>query len=80
MVVTENSVQSDWVRAEVNTAMNDLRFQGRVVPLTNGTAELSQLSHEFGQVNAVDLSSTPDPGEMLSQYFARREAELRSSK
>jgi len=33
VVVSENSVASDWVRAEVKTAMADPRFQNRILPL-----------------------------------------------
>ena len=79
VLVTENSVQTgDWVRAEVNTALGDPRFADRVVPLKRGTAMPAQISHELGQLNALDLSSTPAPGELLVEFLMKRETELRA--
>jgi class 3 adenylate cyclase len=78
VLITENSVQSgDWVRAEVNAAMSDPRFRDRVVPLKRGEAMPAQISHELGLLNALDLSSVSDAGEVLYEFLTKRETELR---
>ena len=78
VLVTDNSVQSgDWVRAEVNAALGDPRFANRVVPLKHGSAMPAQISFEVGQLNALDLSTAPDPGQLLFEFLTRRETELR---
>lgn len=78
VLVSENSVQSDWVRAEVNQAMKDPRFLDRIVPLRKDTVESSRISYDFGQLHPLDISSVPDPGQTLYEFFTRRETELRS--
>ena len=80
VLVTDNSVQTgDWVRAEVNTALGDPRFTDRIVPLKRGSALPSQISHELGLLNALDLSSASDPGRLLFEFLVRRETELRAN-
>ncbi len=80
VLITENSVQTgDWVRAEVNTAMNDPRFRDRIVPLKRGTAMPAQISHELGVLDALDLSSVSDPGDVLFEFLTRRETDLRNA-
>jgi hypothetical protein len=79
VLVTENSVKNgDWVRAEVNTALGDPRFADRVVPLTRGAVMPAQISHELGQLNALDLSKAAAPGELLFEFLIKRETELRA--
>ena len=80
VLVTENSVQTgDWVRAEVNTALGDPRFRDRLVPLKKGSAMPAQISHELGQLNALDLSSVSDVGQTLYEFLTKRETELRTA-
>jgi class 3 adenylate cyclase len=78
VLVSQNSAASDWVRAEVNTAMRDPRFQGRIIPLANGTAKPSEISHEVGLLDVLELSSVADPGETLYEFFNQRETALRN--
>jgi hypothetical protein len=80
VLVTDHSVQAgDWVRAEVNTALKDQRFTNRVVPLTRGRVIPGQISHELGQLNALDPSSIGDPGRLLFDFLTQRETELRAT-
>jgi hypothetical protein len=48
-----------------------------VVPLTYGSAKPAQISYELGLLNALDLSTAPDPGQVLFEFLTRRETELR---
>jgi adenylate cyclase len=80
VLVTDNSVQTgDWVRAEAHTALSDPRFCDRVVPLKKGSAMPAQISHELGELNALDLSSASDVGQMLYEFLTKRETELRKA-
>jgi class 3 adenylate cyclase len=79
VVVTENSAQSDWVRAEVNTAMRDPRFNKRVVPLKLDATKAAQITHELGLLKTVQLQDLPDPGAFLCKFLMKRETELRGS-
>ena len=65
VLITENSVTSDWVRAEVNTALGDARFRDRVVPLKLGSAEAAQISHDLSLLHSLDFSSASDLGEAV---------------
>jgi hypothetical protein len=67
------------IGAEVNTAMSDPRFRDRVVPLKRGEAMPAQISHELGLLNALDLSSVSDAGEVLYEFLTKRETELRTA-
>ena len=78
VVVSDESAESDWVRAEVNTALRDPRFAQRIVPLSTGTAEPAQISHELGQLQVLDLRLDKDPGETLGRWLIGRETELRT--
>jgi len=78
VLVTENSVRtSDWVRVEAHTALSDPRFHDRVVPLKKGSAMPAQISHELGELDALDLSLVPDAGQALYEFLSKRETELR---
>ncbi len=79
VVVSENSVASDWVRAEVKTAMADPRFQNRILPLIKGDARPGTITGELGELHCVDLATSPDVGEYLHQFFQEREIELRAA-
>ena len=76
VVVSDHSVQSDWVRAEVRTAMNDPRFHNRILPMRVGDAEPSQLSHELGLFHTLDARQFPDAGEALYRFLIERGGEL----
>jgi len=77
VLITENSVASDWVRAEVQTAMKDPRFENRIVPLVTGPCQPSQVMHELGLIQALTLSDAQEAGDLLYSFVMQRETELR---
>jgi class 3 adenylate cyclase len=79
VVVSENSVASDWVRAEVKTAMADPRFQNRILPLIKDGAHPGAITAELAELHGVDLATAPDAGEYLQKFFQEREIELRAA-
>jgi len=79
VVVSEYSVGSDWVRAEVKTAMADPRFQNRILPLIKGDARPGTISGELAELHCVDVAGTPEVGEYLHKFFQEREIDLRSA-
>jgi adenylate cyclase len=79
VLVTPHSVASDWVRAEVSTAMRDPRFDQRIVPLTLGDAEARQLSPDLAQLHSLNIRDVADVGDLLTQFVMKRETELRAA-
>lgn len=79
VLVTENSVGSRWVYAEVNTAVADPRFQGRILPVTRGAAAPSQIHPTLATLHCIDLSKVPDVGTLLADFLSQREVELRAA-
>jgi hypothetical protein len=77
VLVTENSAGSEWVRAEVNTALADPRFSGRILPVKHGTVAPGAISASLGPLHCLDLSKTADVGTLLANFLSRREVELR---
>ena len=77
VVITEHATQSDWVRAEIRTALADPRFNHRVLPLRVGDAEPSQISHELGVLEALDVRQVPHIAETLYQFLTAQEIKLR---
>jgi class 3 adenylate cyclase len=78
VVVTEHAGASDWVRAEVNTALKDARFRGRVLPLRVDETLPSQIGADFGSLQALDVRTSPDPADAIYRFLVERELELRS--
>jgi adenylate cyclase len=79
VVLTANSATSDWVRAEVNTALKDPRFQGRVVPLRVDEVLPGQLAPNFGSLDVLDVRTSPNTGETIYQFLLQRERQLRAA-
>lgn len=73
VILTASAVASDWVRAEVNTALKDPRFQGRVVPVRVDNALPYQASSAFGPLDVLDVSASPNPGEAIYEFLVHRE-------
>jgi hypothetical protein len=69
---------SDWVRAEVNTALKDPRFRGRVVPVRVDETLPSQISADFGSLHALDVRTAPNAADAIYEFLVARERELRS--
>jgi len=75
--IEDGLLKCDWVRVEAHTALSDPRFHDRVVPLKKGSAMPAQISHELGELDALDLSLVPDAGQALYEFLSKRETELR---
>ena len=78
VVLTEHAAASDWVRAEVNTALKDPRFRGRVVPVRVDEALPSQVSTDFGSLHALDVRTLPNAADAIYRFLLERERELRT--
>jgi class 3 adenylate cyclase len=79
VILTAHATGSDWVRAEVNTAMNDPRFRGRVLPVRVDSALASQITPSFGSLDVLDVRGSSDIGEAIYQFLVERERQLRST-
>jgi TIR domain len=78
VVVSAQSIGSDWVRAEVNTALRDPRFHGRVVPVKLDDSLPSQIASSFGSVDALDVRAAQNIGEAIYSFLVQREQQLRA--
>ena len=78
VVLTQAAAASDWVRAEVNTALKDPRFQGRVVPVRVDDAFPYQMASSFGPLDVLDVSSSANAGDAIYEFLVQREQQIRS--
>ena len=78
VVVTVDSGKSDWVRAEVKTAMADPRFQNRILPVAVDGSSASQINPDLADLQAFDGHSIQDLGERIGDFLLDRERKLRS--
>ena len=79
VILTEHSAASDWVRAEVNTALKDPRFRGRVVLVKVNEALPSGIASSFGPMDPLDVSTRPDVGDAIYHFLVERERQLRAA-
>jgi hypothetical protein len=70
--LTAHAVGSDWVRAEVNTALRDPRFQGRVIPVRLDESVPSQITSSFGPLDALDVRASQNAGEVIYNFCSAR--------
>lgn len=80
VVLTEHSASSDWVRAEVSTALKDHRFQGRLLPLRVDETLPSRISAECGSLLALDVRNSPSMADDICRFLVKRERELRATR
>ena len=78
VILTSSAAASDWVRAEVNTALKDPRFRGRVVPVRVDDALPDQMSSTFGSLDLLDVSNSPNPGDTIYEFLVQREQQIRA--
>lgn len=55
VVVSPNSVDSEWVKAEVNTAFSDTRFEGRVLPVLLDIKSAGALHPKLASIESTPL-------------------------
>lgn len=78
VVLTAHALGSDWVRAEVNTALRDPRFQGRVIPVRLDESVPSQIASSFGPLDVLDVRASQNVGEVIYNFLVQRERQLRA--
>jgi len=78
VILTEHAAASDWVRAEVNTALKDPRFRGRVLPVRVDEALPSQVSLDFGSLHVLDVRTSANAADDICRFLTERERELRA--
>jgi len=80
VILTPHSAASDWVRAEVNTALNDPRFKGRIIPVRVDDAVPSNVPLWFGSLDILDVCNCENVGETICNFLIERERQLRAVK
>jgi hypothetical protein len=55
IVLTPNSVKSRWVKKELLYALDEPRYEDRIIPLLAKTCKFNQLSWTLKQIEVVDL-------------------------
>ena len=78
VIVSASSSKSNWVRAEVNTAASDPRFQGRILPVKLDDSDCALISHQIATVQALDGRALSNLGEEIRDLLVAREKDLRS--
>jgi hypothetical protein len=56
VILSKQSVKSDWVKRELMRALNDRRFRDRIVPIRYQDCDLDRLSWTLGAMQIVDFS------------------------
>lgn len=79
VILSASSAASDWVRAEVNTALKDPRFQGRVVPVRVDNALSYPAALPFGSLDVLDVSASPNAGDAIYEFLVQREQQIRAA-
>jgi adenylate cyclase len=69
VIVSHHSAASDWVRAEVRTAIKDPRLHGRLLPVITDEARPSDLCVDLAQLHGLDARDPVDLGEKLFRLF-----------
>jgi TIR domain-containing protein len=62
VVLSPHSVKSRWVKRELLYALNDLRYDNRIVPLLRRPCSYTDLSWTFGAIELVDFTTDFDEG------------------
>jgi hypothetical protein len=79
VILTVPAAASDWVRAEVNTALKDPRFKGRIVPIRVDKALPYQIASTFGPLDVLDVTASPNTGQTIYEFLVQRERQLRTA-
>jgi hypothetical protein len=54
VVLSPDSVNSMWVKREVSYALQEQRYEGRIIPLLLGDCDVERLSWVLGMIQRVD--------------------------
>jgi class 3 adenylate cyclase len=77
-LLSTHSVGSDWVRAEVKTAVADPRFRGRILPVVLDESSPALINPELAALHVIDGRVTHNLGENIRDFLLAREKDLRS--
>ena len=62
VVLSPNSANSMWVKRELSFALNQNRFENRIIPVMYQTADYQRLSWTLSLLQMVDFTRTFDDG------------------
>lgn len=62
IVLTPNAVRSQWVKRELLFALNESRYNGRIIPLLRKPCEYSRLSWTLPEFQLVDFTGSFEIG------------------
>jgi TIR domain len=79
ILLSSHSVGSDWVRAEVKTALGDPRFRGRILPVTVDGSSPALLHQDLATLHVMNGRASKDLGEDIRAFLIAREKDLRST-
>jgi class 3 adenylate cyclase len=79
VVVSARSVASDWVRAEVRTAMKDPRLKDRIIPVVIDDTSPALVHHDLATVHSVFADKGEGAGQAIYEALRARTHQLEAS-
>ena len=70
VIVSKHAVESDWVRAEVRTALKDSRLQQRILPVTTDDTKPSAIGDLLAELHSLDARNSTDLAEEIFRLLA----------
>jgi class 3 adenylate cyclase len=70
VIVSKHAVESDWVRAEVRTALKDPRLQQRILPVTTDDTKPSAIGDLLAELHSLDARNSTDLAEEIFKLLA----------
>jgi len=62
VVLSPNSIKSDWVKHELMFALNNKRYKARIVPLLLKPCKYTKLSWTLSAFQTIDFTGKPADG------------------
>ena len=62
VILTPNAVKSKWVKFELQYALNDSRYDGRIVPVYRRNCNFKKLAWPLGGFELIDFKSSFEAG------------------
>jgi class 3 adenylate cyclase len=78
VIISKHSALSDWVRAEVKTALGDPRLRGRILPLVVDDSSSALIHPDLTTLQVMDGRTNQNLGEGIRDFLLTREKEFRS--
>ena len=70
VIVSRHAAESDWVRAEVRTALRDPRLQQRILPVTTDETKPSAIGDSLAELHSLDARKSADLAEEIFGLLA----------